>query len=161
VLLFTYDDYHVGPYGGYTVKAKNVSLKKGDIVGIIAEYDTSKIYNLYLNIADEYGAVELKSSKTVEFVWNEQQERFIAEDEIYENNAFTILADTPEITKQCDELLREHFIELGNVISGIPGEENENVRAWRAGSIKTFLNDCSDCPEKAALLNKLAEVYPD
>lgn len=161
VLIFTYDDYHVGPYGGYTVKAKKVSLQKADSIKIIAEYDTSKIYNLYLDIADEYGAVELNGSKTVEFVWNEQQERFIAENEIDENDAFTILADTPEITKKCDELLKEHSIELGKVINGIPGEENEHKKAWRAESIKIFLNDCSDCPEKAALLNKLAEAYPE
>lgn len=161
VLLFSYDDYHVGPYGGYTVKAKKVSLRKTGIVKISAGYDTSKIYNLYLDIADEYGAVELKGNKTVEFVWNEQQERFISENEVYENGAFTILADTPEITKKCDTLLNEHYVELGSVINAIPKEENEHERTWRAMSIKAFLNDCTDCPEKAELLNKLSQVYPD
>ncbi len=161
VLLFTYDDYHVGPYGGYTIKAKKVSLQKTDSIKIIAEYDTSKIYHLYLNIADEHGTIELKGSKTVEFVWNEQQERFISEDEIYENGAFSILADTPEITKKCDELLKEHFIELDRVISAIPEQENEHERTWRAESIKAFLNDCTVCPEKAELLNKLSKVYPE
>lgn len=161
VLLFSFDDYSVGPYGGYTVKAKKGSLNKTDSVKIAVEYDTSKIYNLYLDIADEYGAVELKGSKTVDFVWNEQQQKFISENEVNENGAFTIFADTPEITKKCDELLKEHYIELGRVISAIPKEENEHGITWRAESIKAFLNDCTDCPEKTELLKKIGDIFPE
>lgn len=161
VLLFSFDDYSVGPYGGYTVKAKKVSLNKTDSVKIAVEYDTSKIYNLYLDIADEYGAVELKGSKTVDFVWNEQLEMFESEYPEDSEGIYSILADTPEITRNCDELLKDHSKELGNVIAAIPKQENEYERTSRALGINAFLNDCTDCAEKTELLSKIYDISPD
>ena len=161
VLLFSFDDYSEGPYGGYCVKAKKVSVQKAGSVKVKVDYDTAKRYNLFLDIADEYGSVELKGSKTVEFVWDEKQEKFISEYKADEDGAFSILADSPEITKKCDELLEKHYMELVEIVSTIPKEKNEYERACRAGSIKTFLNDCSDCPVKAELLKKLTEISPE
>lgn len=158
VLLFSFDDYSEGPYGGYSVKANKVSVQKAGGVKIKVDYDSAKRYNLFLTIADEHGSVELKGSKTIEFVWNETQEKFVSEYQADEDGAFSILADSPEITKKCDELLKKHCTQLDIIIGTIPKVENEYERTRRTASIKTFLNDCTDCPVRADLLKKLTEI---
>lgn len=158
VLLFSFDDYIEGPYGGYSVRAKEVCMQNTGSIIVKVDYDIAKRYNLFLTIANEYGSVELKGSKTAEFIWNETQEKFISEYQADQDGAFSITADSHEITKQCDELLKKHCMQLGMIIGTIPEVENEYERNRRAASIKAFLNDCTDCPEKVDLLKKLTEI---
>ena len=161
VLLFSFNDYSEGPDGGYSVNAKKVSVQNNGSVEVRVDYDTAKRYNLFLDIADKYGSVELKGSKTVKFFWDEAQEKFLSDYQADEDGAFTILADSTEMTKKCDELLEKYYSELGTVISAIPDEENEHERTWRAAGIRTFLNDCTECEQKEELLKKLAELLPE
>ena len=160
VLSYPYDLHEDGPYGGYSLTAGKVLIgdnKEG--LKIKVNYDVARRYNLFLDISDEYGTVEIKGVKTAEFEWREEREKFLSSYAADETGAFEIPANCPEITRKCDELLLKNYEQILKNISALTREEIEQDR--KAQSFKFFLNDCTDGVEKAELLKKLAEICPD
>ena len=174
-LSYPYDAHMDSPYGAYYVKATDTVINSTNVTRVQVAYDVTKRYYLFLDIADEYGAVELDGKKKVEFVWNSEEGLFEAtvieggygaEGEEgnngimnNENAIYYVDANCAEIDRKCDALLQEHYQQLSDNIDSIADVDNE--RRWRAQGIKTFLLDCSDCVEKDVLLQKLFIICPE
>jgi hypothetical protein len=152
-LSYPHDVYIDGPYGGYSMCASEVNIEKGNGFKIIVNYDIARRYNLYLDIADEHGIVELKGTKKAEFNWDEEQEKFVSAYETDESGAFSIPADCPEIAQKRDALLLEHYEQLMKSIDTYSQDKNEYI--WKARGIKGFLDDCTDNEKKEELLKRL------
>jgi hypothetical protein len=178
-LSYPHDAYMDGPYGGYSVSAAEAVMNKTKNMRVQVAYDVSKRYYLFIDIADEYGEIELKAKKKAEFVWNSEEGIFDAVDtegayetasgkteskeDIMEGDngevTFDINADCPEIDQQCDAMLKEHYEQLSGIIDSLAAEDAERV--WKADGIMAFLVDCSDSMYKEDLLKRLYEACPE
>lgn len=166
-LSYPYDAYEDSLYGAYSVSASKPVIHKTKDIRIQVDYDVVKRYYLFLDIADEYGGVELKAKKNVEFVWNKESGNFEASiikganepARDSEPGVFDIDADCLEIDQKCDAMLKKYYRQLSDIIDSL-ASDSEGI-LWKPQGINTFLRDCSDCEEKSTLLNKLYDICPD
>jgi hypothetical protein len=154
VLSFPYDE-HIENYlfGGYSVSADTINIETNGKMMVSVDYTITKIYPLNLDIADEYGRVCINTNKHVEFIWDEELEKFVSEYNVDESGLTVVEADSPEIIRQCDDILEKYYDELLKVLTEAETEKNEFVRDSKVEGLMRFLGDCSDGGKKNKLTN--------
>ena len=68
----------LGPWG-YELTAGNVQFNAGGDMSVTVDYNVRKYYELNIDIANEFGHVNVKGRKKVIFKWDEEKEVFISE----------------------------------------------------------------------------------
>lgn len=153
VLSLPYDEYFEHHLGGHSVIADTVSIETNGEMRVSVDYTITKIYPLNLDIADKYGRVCINTKKHVEFIWDEALEKFVSEYDVDELGLTVVEADSPEITRQCDDILEKYYDELLKGLTEAETEENEFVRDTKVEGLMRFLEDCSDGGKKRKLTN--------
>jgi len=151
VLSLPYDEYSEAPFGGFTTKADDISVKNSYKTKVAVSYQFTKWYVLDIDIADENGRVEVTGAENVIFEWDEGKKLFTSRYTPDENGVTSIPCWSDAINKKCDYLLKKHYNRLLESIKNIPLEKNEFTREFKAYGIREFLKDCSDCDKKAEL----------
>lgn len=153
VLSFPYEEWMVGPYGGYRISLRDKEIISKDGAKMSLSFTISKIYNLDLDIADEYGQIELPEEKEVEFLWDDAEQVFVSEYPVDESGVTQISIESPGLSKNCDLILEKYYDRLLENIEKIGKEEAGDE--WKREAVKAFLDDCSDSEKKAELLRRL------
>ena len=189
-LSYPIDAYTDGPYGGYSVSAAEAVKNKAKDMRVQVAYEVAKRYYLFLDTADEYGTIELKGKKKVEFVWNSEKGAFEADVIVGGYESAGGKDDSREDLRGNEEISKFHGINM-NIQQGVfdinadcpeidqkcdamlkryYGQLSDIIdslasdtdeRLWKSQGINTFLRDCSDCEEKTTLLKKLYDICPD
>jgi len=153
VLSFPYDEYFEHYTGGHYVIADNISIETNRKMKVLVDYTITKIYPLNLDIADKYGRVCINTKKHVEFIWDEALKKFMSEYDVDESGLTVVKADSPEITRQCDDILEKYYDELLKGLIEAETEKNEFLRDTKVEGLMRFLGDCSDGEKKRELTN--------
>lgn len=77
----------------------------------------------------------------------------MSEYDVDELGLTVVEADSPEITRQCDDILEKYYDELLKGLTEAETEENEFVRDTKVEGLMRFLEDCSDGGKKRKLTN--------
>lgn len=158
VLSYPFDDHSVGPYGGYMRSEKNMKLSAEGDLKLTLDFDVSRIYNLELDIADEYGQIELHAEMKAEFVWDDGKKEFSSPYPVDDSGVTNIPVESPVFTQKCDEILDMYYDKLLESIDAI---QKEDTREWKARGINMFLEDCSDGKKKSEVLRNMEEAFPE
>jgi hypothetical protein len=162
VLSFPYDEYFEHYlFGGHSVNADTISIETSGEMSVSVDYTITKIYQLNLDIADEYGRVCINTKKNVEFIWDEAMMKFVSEYDVDESGLTVVEAEYPEITRQCDDILEKYYAELLKMLAEVETEKNEFVRDTKIEGLMRFLRDCSDGRKKSKLTNIAESMKKD
>jgi len=153
VLSLPYDEHFEYHLGGHSVRADTINVETNGEMKVSVDYTITKIYPLNLDIADEYGRVCINTKKHVDFIWDEALGKFVSEYDVDESGLTVVEADSPEIKRQCDDILEKHYDELLKGLTEVETEGNEFVRDTKVEGLMRFLEDCSDSEKKRKLTN--------
>ena len=154
VVSLPYDDYNVGPIGGYYLVAKSIKLNNKGEISLTADYSLGKIY-MRIDICDDTYGVNVEVPKKVIFKWDNEKDVFVSEFAPDDMGVTEIPPESDDIVGKCTELLKSKYKELTEAMLLLDEETYEYNKENRKKSWELFLNDCEDCDEKSALLEML------